>query len=83
MHEEGYWKICKTFILVTQKAEKLGVKHLLIFFETPCTKMGEQEYAEYKENLELEKREEGLLDKKTREMRKNMNKARLHPKKEK
>ena len=45
--------------------------------------MGEQEYAEYKENLELEKREEGLLDKKTREMRKNMNKARLHPKKEK
>ena len=27
----------KTFILVTQEAEKLGAKHLPIFFETPCT----------------------------------------------
>ena len=26
----------KTFILVTQEAEKLGTKHLLVFFETPC-----------------------------------------------
>ena len=27
----------KTFILVTQEAEKLGAKHLPFFFETPCT----------------------------------------------
>ena len=26
----------KTFILVTQEAEKLGAKHRPIFFETPC-----------------------------------------------
>ena len=38
LHEEGYWKICKTFIPVTQEAETLGAKHLLIFFVTPCTK---------------------------------------------
>ena len=47
------------------------------------TKMGEQEYDEYNKNLELEKQEEELLDKKIREMRKSMNKARLHPTKEK
>ena len=28
----------KTFILVTQEAEKLGAKHLPVFFETPCKK---------------------------------------------
>ena len=27
----------KTFILVTQEAEKLGAKHLPVFFETPCS----------------------------------------------
>ena len=30
----------KTFILVTQEAEKLGAKHLPVFFETPCTIYG-------------------------------------------
>ena len=29
--------MCKTFILVTQEAEKLGAKHLPVYFETPCT----------------------------------------------
>ena len=29
----------KTFILVTQEAEKLGAKHLPVFFETPCRKI--------------------------------------------
>ena len=27
----------KTFIQVAQEAEKLGAKHLPIFFETPCS----------------------------------------------
>ena len=30
----------KTFILVTQKAEKLGAKHLPFFFETLCRENG-------------------------------------------
>ena len=46
------------------------------------TKMGEQEYKEYNENLSQEKQEEEQLEKKIRELRKKMNKARLHPTKE-
>ena len=30
LHEEGYWKMCKTFILV----EKLGAEHLTVFLWT-------------------------------------------------
>ena len=29
--------MCKTFILITQEAEKLDAKHLPVFFETPCS----------------------------------------------
>ena len=46
------------------------------------TKMGEQEYEEYNENLSLEQQEEEQLEKKIRELRKKLNKARLHPTKE-
>ena len=46
------------------------------------TMMGENEYKEYNDSKEQEKIENEALDKKIRELRKEMNKARLHPTKE-
>ena len=46
------------------------------------TKMGENEYKEYNNELEKDKQEEEILDKKIRELRKEANKKRLHPTKE-
>ena len=46
------------------------------------TMMGDNEYKEYNDSKEQEKIENEALDKKIRELRKEMNKARLHPTKE-
>ena len=35
LHEYSYWKMYKTFFLVTQEAEKLVAKHLRIFLKHP------------------------------------------------
>ena len=47
-----------------------------------CTQIGEGEYKEYSKELELEKKEEEKLEAKIRALRKERNKARLHPTKE-
>ena len=46
------------------------------------TMMGDSEYKEYNDSKEQEKLEDDILDKKIRELRKQMNKSRLHPTKE-
>ena len=46
------------------------------------TKMGEDSYKEFGQEIENEKNEELRIEKKIRELRKEKNKARLHPTKE-
>ena len=46
------------------------------------TQLGDQEHKKYEKELENEKIQEDLVEKKIREMRKEMNKKRLHPTKE-